>query len=409
MPMTNIEIGRPGDFPPGGDGTPQPTDSGFPYASRWPGLPNDWEPPFFDTGGRFTGGMGFPEGSFMGGSALTGRISTVFACTDLISRTLATMPLRTSQNYVPVQPPPWTENPEPLIYTSIVDAMQALVNSMTHRGEAFIVPTARYADGTVARWVVLNPDMVDVEPAVGGMPVYSLGGVTIPTEDILHIRYQTWPGSVRGVAPLEACWRNLASADAMQSWGTQLATMNGIPMAVLQSETKLTKQQAEELKDSWIKAAMSRGVSPAILTGGLTFQPLNLRPADVGLLDLRQWDETRIASCFGVPLWLVGLPINGGLTYSTVEDTFEYFWRATLRPIAYNIGCALSNWALPRGTELRFASEQITEPSIGERANIYSTLIGAGVITPDEARQREHLSPIDQVPPTIGDYPTVGV
>jgi HK97 family phage portal protein len=412
-PDTVIEVGRAGDFVPGDPtGAPQPDDQGFPTASRWPGYPSTWTPPYYDTGKAFTGGGGYPGGplgpyptgaaptpfggQFMGGAMLTGRISTVFACTDLVSRTLATMSLKVLANGAPIVPPPWTENPEPLIYTSIVEAMQAAVNSLLLRGEALIAPTARYPDDMVARWVVLNPDMVEIDAGAGGLLTYAIGGIDIPRSEILHVRYQTWPGEVRGVGPLEACWRNLMGADAMQSWGTALAVSNGIPTAVLQSEVKLTKIQADALKASWAEAAMSRGVLPAVLSGGLTYTPLNLKPREIGLLDLRMFDEQRIASCFGVPLWLVGLPVNDGLTYSTVEDTFDYFWRATLRPIAYNLACAFSGWALPRGEYLRFASEQITEPSISERANIYATLINAGVITTQEARIMEHLPPEPQ-------------
>lgn len=397
-PSTVVEVGREGDFPEGGDvWGPTGEDLGFPYASRWPGWPGGWEPPFFESGRSGLGGAGQYPGRFLGGAMLEGRVSTVFSCTDLVSRSLSTMGLKVMSNGMQIPPPPWIDNPEPEIYTSIVEAMQATVNSLLHRGEAFLAPTARYPDdGMVARWVVLNPDLVDVEPAVGGMPVYSIGGLNIPRTEILHIRYQTWPGQVRGIGPLEACWRNLVSADAMQSWGTALAVANGIPMAVLQSEAKLTKMQAQAIKVSWAEAAMSRGILPAVLSGGLTYTPLNLKPAEVGLLDLRTFDEARIASCFGVPLWLVGLPVNDGLTYSTVQDTFEYFWRATLRPLAYNIACALSGWALPRDVYIRFASEQLTEPSVGERATIYETLIRAQVITPAEARLMEHLPPQPQ-------------
>lgn len=395
-PDTVVEVGREGDFPEGAHvWGPSEGDLGFPHATRWPGYPSQWEPPYFDTGGRFTAGMEYP-GRFLGGAMLEGRVSTVFACTDLVSRTLATMGLRVTKGAETLPPPSWFDNPEPEIYTSIVEPMQALVNSLLHRGEALIAPTARYPDGTVARWVVLNPDVVNIEAGADGTPTYSIGDILIPRTEILHIRYQTWPGQVHGVGPMEACWRNLISADAMQAYGTQLALMNGIPMAVLSSEVKLTKTQARDVKYSWAEASMSRGALPAVLSGGLTYTPLNMKPSDIALVDLRMFDEQRIASCFGVPLWLVGLPVNDGLTYSTVTDTFDYFWRATLRPIAYNIACAFSGWALPPGQYLRFASEQITEPGIGDRANIYATLIQSGVITPAEARIKEHL-PVEPI------------
>jgi HK97 family phage portal protein len=358
-PESVVEVGRDGDFPEGDHvWGPAEGDKGFPFATRWPGWPRGWEPPFFDTGSGSFGGM---PSRFLGGALLEGRVSTVFTCTDLISRLLASMGLEVIRGDELVEAPPWTENPEPLLYHSIVEPIQQIVNSLLHRGEAFIVPTARYADTMVARWAVLNPDYVKVEAAAGGIPLYSIGEIDVDPVNILHIRYQTWPGDVHGVGPLEACWRNLLSADAMERWGTELALTNGIPVAVLQSQAKLTKAQANEIKQSWAESVLSRGTLPAVLSGGLTYEPLNLRPADVGLLDLRSFDEQRIASTFGVPLWLVGLPVNDGLTYSTVDDTFDFFWRSTLRPLAYNIGMAMSGWALPRGVKLRFKSEELIE------------------------------------------------
>lgn len=395
-PDTRTELGRPGDFVEGSHvWGPDPEDMGFPYATRWPGYPgreSGWEPPFFTGGGTARGASG-SWGYGQQGGMLEGRVSTVFACVDLISRTLSTMELHLTKSSVIVPAVPWLSNPEPELYSSMVDAMQALVNSMLLRGETFVAPTARYADGTVARWVVLNPDYVEVTAGVNGLALFSIGGEPVDRDDIMHIRYQTWAGQPRGVGPLEACWRNLVSADAMQRWGTELAVMNGIPTAILQSQTKLTKEQANGLKRSWAEATLSRGVLPAILSGGLEYKPLNLKPSDVGLLDLRAFDEQRIASTFGVPLWLVGLPMNEGLTYSTVQGTFDYFWRATLRPLAYNIASALSGYMLPREFFVRFASEQLTEPPITDRATVYKVLIEAGVIDAEEARSLEHLPP----------------
>jgi HK97 family phage portal protein len=403
-PDTRIEVGRPGDFVEGAHVYgPEEGDKGFPYATRWPGYParsSGWEPPFFD-GGRSGGTFG-PSGRFLGGGLLEGRVSTVFACTDLISRTLATMDIHVTRSSVIVPPPAWVDNPEPELYSSKVDAIQALVNSLLHRGDGLVAPTARYADGTVARWCVLNPDLVNIEAGPGGTALYDIDGVTIPRSELLHIRYQTWPGSPRGVGPLDACTRNLIGADALERWGTELALNNGIPTAILQSQVKLTKTQATDIKTSWAEAAMSRGVLPAVLSGGLTYEPLNLKPAEIGLLDLRMFDEQRIASVFGVPLWLVGLPMQDGLTYSTVDGTFDYLWRATLRPLAYNIAAALSGWALPRDQYVRFASEQLIEPPITERAQTYKILIEAGVISKEEARVMERL-PVN--PPSSVDAP----
>lgn len=418
-PESHIEFGGPGDFVEGAHvWGPSDEDKargwGFPHGTRFPGYPGGWEPPFFAE--RGPGGLA-GGGRFLGGALLEGRVSTVFTCVDLIGRSLGTMPILVTKDSAPVPAPPWTENPEPEIYTSMVDAIKAVANSMLIRGAAFIVPTARYADGTVARWVVLNPDMVTVT-SVKGLPVYTLEGYgEIPREQILHIRYQVWPGEVRGIGPLEAVARNLISADALERWGTELAIGNGIPTAVLSSAVKLNKRQADELKWSWAEAAMSRGTLPAVLSGGLTYTPLNLKPSDVGLLDLRTFDEARIASVFGVPLWFVGLSVkDSSLTYNTTESAFDYLWRATLRAISRNIMQALSGFCLPRGVVARHDAESFIAPSFVERMKGYETGIGCKVLKVNEARAWENLEPLSaaelkpatppQLQPFTGNPPT---
>lgn len=398
-PDTRTEIGRPGDFVEGKHSWERnPQDLGFPHASRWPGYPTRWEPPFYESGGG-SGGGGYGSGSgggnFMGGTMLHSRCAVVFTCTDLISRTMSSMNLRRTKDSSPLPSLPWMDNPEPLIYASMVDAVKSIVNSLLYRGEAFLLVTARYENGQIARWVALNPDTMTFKLSpVDGLPDWFVDGRPVPRGELLHIRYETWPGTVRGVGPLEAAWRSIASATAMEAWGTQLAMTNGIPTAVLQSQAKLTKDQANELKQSWYEAAISRGTLPAILSGGLTYEPLNLKPEDIGLLDMRSFDEQRIASCFGVPLWLVGLPMNAGLTYSTAQATFDYFWRATLRSMAYNISSALSAWALVRGEWMHFDNESLVQPDLPQRAKAYDSLIKSGVLRPEEVRTFENLAPV---------------
>lgn len=403
-PETVIEVGRDGDFVEG-DHVWGPSDVdrargwGFPHATRWPGYVGGWEPPFFARHpGQPTDGWG---GRFLGGALLEGRVSTVFACVDLIGRSLATFPILSTRDSVPVPNPPWTENPEPEVYTSMVDAMKCVVNSLCIRGQAFIAPTARYVDNTVARWVVLNPDMVKVS-TVDGLPRYDVQGIgEVPRSELLHVRYQVWPGVAEGVGPMEAAWRNLISADALERWGTELAVANGIPTAILQSASKLTKRQADEIKTSWAEAAYSRGTLPAVLSGGLTYTPLNLKPSDIGLLDLRQFDEARIASVFGVPLWFVGLPNPDSLTYSTVEGAFDYLWRATLRAMSFNIMQALSGFCMARGVFVRHDAEAFVRPDLATRANAYATMLASNITTVDEVRTWEGLPPLGQAVPAV--------
>lgn len=381
-------LGNEGDFVPGASvWGPRAGDQGFPHGSAWPGYPEDWEVPFFTR----------PD-DHVSNSTLTKRVSTVWSCVDLISRQLSTMPTKITKDSRPQDPRPWQTNPEPLLYASWVDFSKAMINSMLMRGRAFLACTARYSDGYPARFIVLNPDLVRIDAAGDGRNTYWLGkpgeGIRIEDEDILHLRYQTWPGDPYGIGPLEASWRNIASAEAMSGYASAMSGRGGVPNAVLESDATLTQEQAGALKGSWRQMIASNGFEPVILTKGLHYKPLSLSARELALIDHRIFDEQRIASAFGVPLWLVGLPMADGLTYSTVEGTWDFFWRSNLRTFAHNIALGMSQWLLPADVFLRYIADELIRPQILQRAQSYEILIRSGVMTPAEARIEEGMGPL---------------
>lgn len=361
----------------------------FPFSpATWAGWPDEWKRGWEAYGGDFSGGV------------LVGqRVSTVFTCVDLLSRLsgqLGTGINRASQPLT--ERPAWLANPEPLLYSSWVDWVKATVNSLLMHGDAIVVPTARYSSGRTdqlgypARFVTLNPYAVTiVQDPNTTSPRYYIGDHELDPADVLHLRYQLFPGEVRGAGPLQAASRNVAAASFLEAYGTQLAREGGLPMAVLETDDRLNKTQTDEVKEGWRKAMLSRGVDPVILSAGLRYHAVALSPKELGLLDLRQFDESRIASTFGIPLWLVGLPQSDGLTYSTAEMSLEYLYRVTLRPLTQMIASALSLWALPAGTDFVFDSDVITRPQLKERMEAYKTAIEAGVMSVDEVRALENL------------------
>ena len=58
---------------------------------------------------------------------------------------------------------------------------------------------------------------------------------------------------------------------------------------------------------AWVQGATSRNGAPAVLSGTLELETLTTSPREMALLELRIFDETRIAAALGVPPYLVGL------------------------------------------------------------------------------------------------------
>lgn len=381
-PSTITHLGDNGFVDGGHVWGPRPGDDGFPHGSAWPGYPDSWETPYFT------------KSDDQGNSVLTKRLSTVWSCVDLISRQLSTMPTLITRDSRPQTPKAWQVNPEPLLYASWIDFAKCMINSLLMRGDAFLAVTARYADGYPARFVCLNPDLVHVEPEGDGQVSYWLGGVGqmyIEPDDLLHIKYQTWPGHPRGISPLEASWRNINSAETMAGYSGAMSGRGGVPNAVLESDSTLTQEQAEGLKGSWRKMIASNGFEPVILTKGLHYKALSLSARELALIDHRVFDEQRIASAYGVPLWLVGLPMADGLTYSTVEGTWDFFWRSNLRAFSHNIALAMSQWLLPADVYLRFIADELIRPQIKERYEAYKIGLDGGWLTVEEIRAAEGM------------------
>jgi HK97 family phage portal protein len=191
------------------------------------------------------------------------------------------------------------------------------------------------------------------------------------TDDMLHIRYKSTTSDAHGHGPLEAGRARLIAASVLSRYATNLATSGGVPNAVLKHPNTLNATQAFDLQQAWISARMSSMGLPAVLSGGLEFEVLQLSPKDMALVELAQLNESRIAVLLGVPPFLVGLPSGGdSMTYSNTTSLFDYHWRAGLRPKASTVMPALSAWLTPRGTRIEVNRDAYVQPGPLERAQV---------------------------------------
>jgi len=299
--------------------------------------------------------------------------------------------------------PEWANNPEPELYSDWVEFAKQLFNTFQSCGEAILWCTGRYSEtagGYPARFMVLNPQLVNVE-RVQGEITYSIGGKVLDRADVCHIKYESMPTNLRGIGPLEWAARSIVSAAALEKMATDIASKGGIPWGILKSPRKLNGTEAKDLQNAWIQGATNRQGAPAVLSGTLELETLTTSPREMALLDLRIFDETRIAAALGVPAYLVGLPMPDGLTYANATQLLDFHWRTTLRTQAGAVAGALSNWLLPRGTRLEFNRDDYVKADPETRARTYQTLFsivddkGNHAITVDEIRMAERYIPND--------------
>ena len=368
---------RPGDpngvqVDPGIPGIPPPTIR----PSAWSGWPGEWATPNWS--GR-----------------ASGLTDIAWKCLDLNASLLATMPPYLVQAS-PNLDADWLLNPDRSIYTSWEEfAKQVFWDYQL--GECFVLALTRYATGWPARMRVIPPWMVNVEMQ-NGVLVYNIGSRDV-TADILHIRYQSTISDAHGHGPLEAGAGKLIAADIFARYAAQFAASGGVPTSVLEHPEELTAEQAAALQAQWVAARVSAIGEPAVLSGGVTFKPVQASPKDMALTDLSKMTESRIAVLLGVPPFLVGLPSGGDpMTYANVTSIFDYHWRAGLRPQAQAVMAALSQWLLPRGTNVEVNRDAYIQPEPYQRAQtaeilnrIVDPVSGQPALSVQEIRAAERI------------------
>jgi HK97 family phage portal protein len=363
-----------------------PAGSPPPEAQAWSGWPVGWQVPSNQIGSGWLG-------------RFSSLVDLVFACLDLNSSVLSTMPPYLVRDEVRQPPLPWLTNPEPLLYNAWTDFAKELFWCYQAVGEVFVLATARYADTNwPMRFMVVNPAFVNIDQ-VGGRPQYSIAGNDV-TADILHIKYASWPGDLHGHGPLEVAGARLLAAEALTRYSTELASRGGIPWAVLKYPRRAGRAQMRQMQTDWLEARRSALGAPAVLADGVELEVLSTSPKDMALAELAKFNEGRICVLLGVPPFLMGLPSGGdSMTYSNVSSLFDYHWRASLRPKATDVMANLSGWLVARGTDLELDRDEYVRPGELERAQTYEILTRIGAMTPDEVRIAERIGgPLNAAP-----------
>lgn len=313
---------------------------------------------------------------------LINRVWVANRCIQLNSQQIASMPLK----FVGTSQPAWVTNPDPSWYPNgINDAVFAAVRSMYGWGDAFLYISGRYANGLPSAWTVLDPAPISVE-LVNGMRLFKSSGKPLRNEDVVQISLNP-DGSLRGKSALYAFGSFLHGSLSSAQLSRQVMGENPTPHSVLKSQRKLTQDQADLIQARWAEASASRRGLPAILPPDLDFQQLAFSPRDLMLLEGQEFNARMIATAFGIPAFLLNVPLEGGLTYQNPAMLFDMWWRTELRPAAKRVSDALSAQMLPRGSSVHFDARDVLAPSLPDLHKIWSEALTAEAVTVDEYRQ----------------------
>jgi HK97 family phage portal protein len=204
------------------------------------------------------------------------------------------------------------------------------------------------------------------------------------------MRWLTPPQSLVGVSPLIQT-RNLTGiALAMDRHLAQWYAEGGTPSSVLETDEKLTNEQAQILRNTWL-ATHRKHRLPAVLSNGMKWKPITSSAADMELILTREQLIRDIARVYRIPANLIGA-MSDGQTYQNVEQASLNFLTHTIAPWLRRIEIALSQ-ILPPGQDVAFDTSSLLRTDALTRSRVYAMDIQAGTMSPNEARQLQGREP----------------
>jgi HK97 family phage portal protein len=281
---------------------------------------------WFRPTGRYQSNMLVDGTSNYSGVAVTEQTalgsSAVWACINLISQTVATLPFRhylktKDNNRIRLDSKlDFILNNEPTQDYSGFTFKEIMTAAAVLHGNAY-AEISRDANGECnGLWYIPTQNVqpyFDTNTESVWYAIYAgdyRGGkpyMGIPARNMLHILGLSYDG-LAGYSPLYLQRETFALHLASQRYGASFFKNGARPAGIIKFPNKLSPEAKDGLRRSWDSFHSGAGNTGrvAILEGGLDFQKLQLDPEEAQFLQTQRYSREEIASIFRVPPSLIG-------------------------------------------------------------------------------------------------------
>ncbi|HEY4546674.1 MAG TPA: phage portal protein [Pedomonas sp.] len=336
-------------------------------------------------------------------------LSTVWACTNLLAGTIASLPLKFYSGPATQGGAAVTDHPvykvlaeSPNADQTPMDFWEFLVVSLELWGNAYARKVM--SGNRLIALVPVAPDAVAVSRRSDGKLLYRFSDegryYELTEEGVFHIR-GFGGGPLGGMSTLSFARHSFGLAQAIEkAAGGTFA--NGLrPSGLLKFAQFLTKEQREVAEQRMVEkfvGAVNAG-RPMVLEGGTEWQQLTINPEDAQMLQSRAFSVEDICRFFGVPPFMVGHTEKSTSLGTGLEQQLQGFQKFTLRRRLKRIEQAISKQLLSPADRSKlkpkFNVEGLLRADSKARSDFYAAMIRNGIMTVNEVRALENLAPIE--------------
>ena len=339
--------------------------------------------------------------------------SGIWACVRLITSDIARLPMHAYRQAggirVPLDDQPaWLEEPDPLdpSITSNVHFAQVVVSILLD-GNAFVMCTPSTL--RPERLEVLNPRQVEVRRTGSSSPEYVLRDKMgreldiFGPGDIVHVKLNPKPASLRGMSPIEAnagsIGISLAATKWVENWFGRGTMMPGFIEVPIGSDASIeeTRRDIARNHGGWRRSGIM-----GFLTGGMKYATTGVSPKDAELTAIFNHQLEEGARIYGIPPFMVGSQEPAGVAYaSSVERAQHYIDHCLIHYIdpierAYKRLVPGDRRLRMSGSDayVRFNVNALLRGNPKDRADFYRSLFGTGSLNQDTIRAFEDMPPL---------------
>ena len=336
-------------------------------------------------------------------------LSTVYRCVEVISDSVAQLPLEPYKIDADGYRLKFTSHPsyrilnkEPNNRMTRFTFIKTLVVSTLLKGNGFAY-IERDNKGNAIALHYIPSELVTIIPptTIGENMMYNVTGLSNSVEscNMIHILNFSYDG-ITGISTLSHAKNTLGLAMDSESHASGFFKGGANLAGILTVQSTLTSKQKQDLKTSWQTAFSPTTGQPngvAVLEGNMEFKPITVNPSDAQLLETREFNVIDICRFFGVsPVKAFDLSKS---SYSTVEATNLSFLTDTLSPLLEKIELEFERKIYKpsekESIDVRFDTSRLLRADKQSLANYYSTLFNIGVVSLNEIRKELDLASVE--------------
>lgn len=288
-------------------------------------------------------------------------------------------------------------------YQNRIQFFESWVISKLIRGNAYILK-GRDRDGNVNRFYVLHPDLVTVLVSDSGDVFYQLSGddlngvestgVTVPSSEIIHDRFNCLYHPLVGLSPIYACGlAAMGGIKIIENSVTHFGNMSR-PSGILTAPGAISDETAKRMKEHWDANYSGENYGKtAVLGDDLKYQPITITAVESQMVEQLRLSADIVCATFHVPPYKV---IGNAPAYNNIEALEASYYSQCLQVLIEAIELLLDEGLdVKQGFGFEFDLSGLLRMDTKTQIETLAAAVKGGIMPPNDAMKQLNLPPLE--------------